>query len=88
MTQAPLDGVLASSRSELKAAEAVAKAYRLADEQLRTAIEEIAIPALRQCEDEGCPEATPARAGLEEAIPDPVDEAQVREASWSDDGWH
>ncbi len=88
MTQSALSGALAASRSEVKAADAVANAYRLTDEQLRTAIDEIAIPALRQCEDEGCPYATGARVGLEEALPDPVDEARIRETSQSGDGWH
>jgi hypothetical protein len=78
---------LAAEESNVRAGDAVVEAYQLADRRLRAAIEEIAIPALRCCGEEGCDPADGARRRLEEALPDQVDEALIREMSWSGDGW-
>jgi hypothetical protein len=78
---------LAAEASNVRAGDAVLQAYLLADRRLRGAIEEIAIPALRRCGEEGSASADEARFRLEEALPDHVDEALIREASWSGDGW-
>ncbi len=78
---------LEAERSNVRAGDAVLDAYLLADRQLRGAIDEIAIPALRGCAEEGCASAAEARRKLELARPDDVDEARIREMSWSADGW-
>jgi hypothetical protein len=83
---AALSCCLEAERSNVRAGDAVLDAYLLADRQLRGAIEEIAIPALRRCGEEGCASASEAQLRLEEALPDHVDEALIRETSWSGDG--
>jgi len=83
---AALSCSLETERSDVRAGDAVLDAYVLADRLLRSAIEEIAIPALHRCGEEGCASASEARLRLEEALPDQVDEALIRETSWSGDG--
>jgi hypothetical protein len=78
---------LEAERSNMRAGDAVLDAYLMADRQLRGAVEEIAIPALRRCGEGDCASAREGRLRLEEALPDPVDEARIRETSWSGDGW-
>lgn len=78
---------LEAERSEARAGDAVFDAYLLTDTQLRRAIDEIAIPALRRCDEEGCASATEARLRLEAALPGHVDEARIRETSRRADGW-
>lgn len=78
---------LEAERSNVKAGDAVLDAYLLGDRQLRGAIEEIAIPALRRCGEHGCASAGAAQLRLEEALPAHIDEARIRERSWSRDGW-
>jgi len=78
---------LAAEEANVRAGDAVLDTYQLTDRRLRAAIEEIAIPALRRCGETGCDSADGARRKLEEALPDQVDEALIREMSWSGDGW-
>lgn len=88
MTASALRCALEAELSESRATDAVLEAHQLTDGLLRRAIEEIAIPALRRCDEEGCASAAEARRRLEVAVPSPVDEAQIREACKAADGWH
>jgi hypothetical protein len=78
---------LASQISERESVEAVRDAYVLSDRQFRTAIDEVAIPALIRS-GERCADIAGERGRLEAALPERVDEEQVRSMVWAMNGWH
>lgn len=72
-------------RRHLCASEAVVERYERTERQLRAAVEEIAIPALR--EHEARSNESPGQlTALEDALPDPVDEREIREQVWTEYG--
>lgn len=66
-----------------KVATAVAGGHRRVCKRLEAAVTEVAIPALREREGE----SSDALATLEAALPEPIDEEEIRQRVMEADGW-
>ena len=72
--------------SEGRVDEVVLNGYRRATEQLSTAVYGIAMPALREC-DSKCGGENRRSVELEEALPEYLDEDEVRASAWAAEEW-